>query len=84
MVNLNFPENFDLSNLLALFHKTVKRSINSLNVNDHINFVTDRLGHDKRYAINSSKTRDLCNWNPKVTLSDGLNKTIDYFLNINN
>ena len=58
--------------------------VNSLNVNDHISFVTDRLGHDKRYAINSSKTRDLCNWSPKVTLSDGLNKTIDYFLNINN
>lgn len=49
----------------------------------HVKFIKDRLGHDKRYAINSIKTRALCNWEPEINLDDGLRKTINYFVNIN-
>lgn len=45
-----------------------------------IRFVTDRPGHDRRYAIDSSKiTRDL-GWVPSVTFEEGLAKTIDWYI----
>ena len=49
-------------------------------VNSHIINVTDRLGHDLRYSINSSKLRNCLNWEPKNTLIEGLNLTIDHYL----
>ena len=54
--------------------------IDSLNIEDNVNFVSDRLGHDKRYSINSSKISKLCNWKPLVSLNDGLKITISSYL----
>ena len=45
-----------------------------------IQFVEDRLGHDKRYAINSSKLKRELKWEPKVNFQDGIRKTIVWFL----
>ncbi|MEM7189601.1 MAG: dTDP-glucose 4,6-dehydratase [Pseudomonadota bacterium] len=45
-----------------------------------ITFVTDRPGHDFRYAIDASKIRDQLGWEPKVTLDDGLARTVDWYL----
>ena len=47
---------------------------------DLITFVPDRLGHDRRYAIDSSKIEIELNWKPKVQLENGLNKTINWYL----
>ncbi len=48
-----------------------------------INFVKDRPGHDFRYSIDNSLIRKELNWEPKIELNDGLDKTIDwYFHNI--
>ena len=47
---------------------------------DLITFVPDRLGHDRRYAIDSSKIESELNWKPKVQLENGLNKTINWYL----
>ena len=49
--------------------------------NKLIKYVDDRLGHDKRYAINSSKLNRELNWQPKVNFQDGIRKTIMWFLN---
>ncbi|MFN3228303.1 MAG: dTDP-glucose 4,6-dehydratase [Asticcacaulis sp.] len=46
-----------------------------------ITFVADRPGHDKRYAIDPSKIRTQLDWRPSVTLDQGLEKTVDWFLN---
>ena len=46
-----------------------------------IKFVKDRPGHDKRYAINSTKIRRELNWRHKTTLSQGLNKTFNWYIN---
>ena len=46
-----------------------------------ITFVTDRAGHDLRYAIDSSKLQQELGWVPSVTFEEGLSKTIDWFLN---
>lgn len=45
-----------------------------------IQFVTDRLGHDWRYAIDAQKIQHDLNWSPKTTLQIGLEKTIEFYL----
>jgi dTDP-glucose 4,6-dehydratase len=47
---------------------------------DLIQFVTDRPGHDRRYAMDISKIRRELNWEPRHTLSDGLRLTVEWFL----
>ena len=45
-----------------------------------INYVDDRLGHDKRYAINSSKIFSDLQWQPKVKFEYGMQKTVKWYL----
>ena len=45
-----------------------------------ISYVTDRAGHDFRYAIDSSKLMNELGWEPSVTFEEGLSKTIDWYL----
>lgn len=45
-----------------------------------ITFVTDRKGHDLRYAIDPTKIRDELGWEPETTFADGIQKTIQWYL----
>ena len=45
-----------------------------------ITFVTDRPGHDRRYAIDASRIRAELGWEPSVTLDEGLRQTVQWFL----
>jgi dTDP-glucose 4,6-dehydratase len=45
-----------------------------------ITFVTDRAGHDLRYAIDATKLRDELGWTPGITFEEGLEKTVDWYL----
>ena len=45
-----------------------------------INFVTDRPGHDLRYAIDFSKIKNELGWEPKETFESGLRKTVRWYL----
>ncbi|WP_342330572.1 dTDP-glucose 4,6-dehydratase [Pedobacter sp. FW305-3-2-15-E-R2A2] len=45
-----------------------------------ISFVTDRAGHDLRYAIDSSKLQKVLNWVPSLQFEEGLEKTVDWYL----
>ncbi len=45
-----------------------------------IQFVTDRLGHDFRYAINSSKIKDELGWRASTSFQEGLEKTLNFYL----
>jgi dTDP-glucose 4,6-dehydratase len=45
-----------------------------------ITFVSDRPGHDQRYAIDASKLERECGWKPRETLDSGLEKTVDWYL----
>lgn len=47
---------------------------------DQITYVTDRPGHDRRYAIDSSKMSEELNWTPVETFETGLRKTIEWYL----
>jgi dTDP-glucose 4,6-dehydratase len=45
-----------------------------------ISFVCDRAGHDKRYAIDASKLERELGWKPSITFEEGLEKTVDWYL----
>jgi dTDP-glucose 4,6-dehydratase len=45
-----------------------------------ISFVTDRPGHDARYAIDASRIRRELGWKPSVTLAQGLRQTVRWYL----
>jgi len=45
-----------------------------------ITFVTDRPGHDTRYAIDPARIRDELGWRPSVTVEGGLEKTVHWYL----
>lgn len=45
-----------------------------------IEFVTDRPGHDARYAIDPTRLRDELGWRPSVTVEEGLEKTVQWYL----
>ncbi len=47
---------------------------------DLITFVTDRPGHDARYAIDPTRIRDELGWRPSVTVEEGLEKTVRWYL----
>ncbi|MFT5623585.1 MAG: dTDP-glucose 4,6-dehydratase [Lentimonas sp.] len=47
---------------------------------DQITFVTDRPGHDARYAIDPARIATELGWRPSVTVQEGLEKTIDWYL----
>ncbi|MFO7618019.1 MAG: dTDP-glucose 4,6-dehydratase [Bacteroidales bacterium] len=45
-----------------------------------ITFVTDRAGHDLRYAIDASKIRNELGWEPSLQFAEGLDRTVDWYL----
>ena len=46
-----------------------------------IKYVEDRLGHDRRYAIDNNKIQTQLGWRPSVTFEEGIKLTIDWYLN---
>lgn len=47
---------------------------------DLITFVTDRPGHDQRYAIDASRIREELGWAPSETAESGFRKTVRWYL----
>ena len=47
---------------------------------DQITFVTDRPGHDARYAIDPSRISEELGWRPSVTVEEGLDRTVQWYL----
>ena len=45
-----------------------------------IEFVTDRLGHDYRYAIDTAKIESKLGWKSSTTFEEGINKTVEFYL----
>jgi len=46
-----------------------------------IEYVQDRLGHDRRYAISNDKITSELGWKPSITFEEGIKLTIDWYLN---
>lgn len=72
-------KNIDLVKLLCkIMDRKLKRKEGSSE--KLITYVKDRPGHDLRYAIDASKINNELNWRPTVTFEEGLEKTIDWYL----
>jgi dTDP-glucose 4,6-dehydratase len=56
--------------------------LKELNLNeDMIEYVKDRPGHDRRYAIDHSKIKQELGWKPKINFLEGIKKTIEWYKN---
>ena len=73
-------KNIDLIKVLI---KTVDRILNRPEGADSnlITFVTDRAGHDMRYAIDSTKLKRELGWEPSLQFEEGIEKTVRWYLN---
>ncbi|MNY43603.1 dTDP-glucose 4,6-dehydratase [compost metagenome] len=72
-------KNIDLINLLCtIMDKKLDREPGTSA--KLITFVTDRAGHDLRYAIDSTKLQEKLNWVPSLQFEEGLEKTVDWYL----
>ena len=58
----------------------VRQNVASEQYTRLINFVHDRPGHDQRYAIDPARIRNGLGWRPSVDFSQGLDRTIDWYL----
>jgi dTDP-glucose 4,6-dehydratase len=77
---LNEWKNIDLVKLLcSLMDKKLDRTQGESE--NLITYVKDRPGHDLRYAIDASKIGNDLGWKPSVTFKEGLEKTIDWYMN---
>ena len=76
----NEISNNEISKILIrkIDKKLGRRSGKSLKL---IEYVEDRLGHDKRYAIDNSKIKKELGWKPKYRFEQGIEETIDWYLN---
>ncbi len=72
-------KNIDLIHLLC---KIMDRKLNRAEGESAklITYVTDRAGHDLRYAIDSSKLQRELGWQPSLQFEEGLEKTVDWYL----
>ncbi len=80
----NEVENFDLVNKICdLVDELAPKSgwnLEEKRSSCLINYVDDRSGHDKRYAINASKILEKLNWEPSISLDEGLYLTVRWYL----
>lgn len=68
--------------LIKVIIKTVDKVLgNPEGASDHlITYVTDRAGHDLRYAIDSTKLKDELGWEPSLQFEEGIEKTVRWYL----
>ena len=71
--------NIEVVKLICKFLDTCKPLENKNSYLELINFIEDRKGHDKRYAINNSKIKKL-GWEPKYNFNEGLELTLKWYL----
>ena len=75
--------NIDLAKLVCKILNELKPR-KSGKYEELITFVDDRLGHDKRYAIDSSRIENELGWRPKIDLNTGLKETVQWYIDNKN
>ncbi len=76
----NEVKNIDVVNTLCEILDTKQPSQSLASYKELISFVTDRPGHDMRYAIDASKIARELDWTPQETFASGLDKTVQWYL----
>lgn len=77
----NERSNLDLVKTLCAILDQQKPKAGGGSYADQITFVSDRPGHDARYAIDPSRIREELGWRPSVTVEEGLARTVAWYLN---
>ncbi|MGX0977798.1 dTDP-glucose 4,6-dehydratase [Roseovarius sp. MBR-51] len=76
----NERSNLDLVRTLCTILDELCTRSDGASYAEQITFVTDRPGHDARYAIDPSRIRDELGWRPSVTVEEGLRRTVAWYL----
>jgi len=67
--------------ICSVLDNLMPKHVNRINkYEDLITYVTDRPGHDQRYAIDSSKIKNELGWKPEETFDTGIQKTVEWYL----
>ncbi len=76
----NEVENITLVQMLCQIIDELVPDLPVRPASDLITFVKDRLGHDRRYAINANKMKTQLGWTSEVTIEQGLRLTVEWYL----
>ena len=79
----NVVENIEvIIKICDILDTLIPEKLNGLNsFSELITHVEDRPGHDKRYAIDSTKIKNILGWKPLENFNSGLQKTVEWYLN---
>jgi dTDP-glucose 4,6-dehydratase len=77
----NEKNNNEIVNIICSKLDQIKPRNNGQTYNKLIKYVADRAGHDRRYAIDSSKIEKELNFSASILFEDAITKTINYYLN---
>ena len=76
----NERANLDVVNMLCSVLDELQPRVDGKRYSDQIAFVTDRPGHDRRYAIDARKIEAELGWRPAETFESGIRKTVRWYL----
>ena len=77
---LNEMANIDVVHLLCDLLDAMRPRAGGGSYREQVSFVTDRPGHDRRYAIDATKLCTELGWRPSVTFEEGLRRTVGWYL----
>jgi dTDP-glucose 4,6-dehydratase len=76
----NEKPNIEIVNTLCALLDELRPKAGGKSYREQISYVTDRPGHDRRYAIDASKIHQELGWKPKETFDSGIRKTVQWYL----
>jgi dTDP-glucose 4,6-dehydratase len=77
----NEKPNIDIVNTICALLDEIRPKPDGKSYREQIAYVTDRPGHDRRYAIDASKIERELGWKPAETFESGIRKTVQWYLN---
>jgi dTDP-glucose 4,6-dehydratase len=77
----NEKPNIDIVNTICALLDEIRPKPDGKSYREQIAYVTDRPGHDRRYAIDASKVERELGWKPAETFESGIRKTVQWYLN---
>ena len=76
----NEKTNLDVVRTICTLLDELKPRADAKGYVEQITYVTDRPGHDRRYAIDASKLKNELGWGPKIQATEGLRMTAEWYL----
>ena len=76
----NEKANLEVVNTICVLLDELQPRADGKSYAEQISFVTDRAGHDRRYAIDARKLERELGWKPAETFESGIRKTVQWYL----